>query len=152
MASQEPVWLGDTDDNRLRLSIVGYEFPSKRCSWDANWLLVHAVVQHGSEQWEFTNPCLLTTELLELIDWLRAIPDPDNQSISFLEPLLAFQYDTDEPRCIRLTLRGEALPEGQFSEGVRWGEGLRLTLRADAETRNRFVEHLVAEARAFPER
>jgi hypothetical protein len=81
---------------RFELTIQDYQFPGMvgaRHDLDPEWLRVKANVECDDGTWEFTDPCLLTSELASLAAWLREAPVGGPQrDISFLEPNLRFEH------------------------------------------------------------
>lgn len=145
-------WLGTPSEARLGLAIIGYEFPghAKPGDLDANWLVVGACVECDLGCWSFTDPCLTTTELTSLIEWLKAFPSPT--PISFLEPPLAFACSDDDPRRMTVRLRGEAIRPGLVDEDSRWHDGVDVPLRVTPASVADFVNRLLRRAKTFPAR
>ena len=82
------------DDFCFELLIVGYEFPEiGQAEYDSNWLDVKIVVRHPQGDWSTNDAALLTYEVSELADWLRAIGTgrAETREMTFLEPCLSFQ-------------------------------------------------------------
>src|SRR4051794_27104860 len=79
-------------DGSLRLTVTGYQYPGAAEWWDANWLQVRAAVRHPRGAWEATAPCVLTTDLPEIADWLEALAvgRPAAPNLEFIEPNLRF--------------------------------------------------------------
>jgi hypothetical protein len=103
----------------LRMSVVGYQFPDLPGSrglfdHDANWLVALGEASDGERAWAFRDPCLLTTEARNLVDWLHAVANdrPADDAIDFTEPNLEFRL-TSPPGAqpvIRVTFRLESRP------------------------------------------
>lgn len=77
------------------LTILGYQFPYLTDTpYDSNWLQVQARAHMAGFTWVASDPCLLTYELQELINWLQALADGQqvDDSIGFTEPELSFQH------------------------------------------------------------
>jgi hypothetical protein len=117
------------------LRIDGYEFPGRNVSdhdkdFD-NWLIMHGRVELPPHEWEFRHPCLLLGELGSLIRWLESLPAEQPADIDFIEPLLAFGWDTADGNAgeLALTLRGEAVPQYALSSDERCGGGIVLRWR-----------------------
>lgn len=101
--------LHSADGTRVRLRLVGYQFPNASGE-DANWLIVGGRVRLADGRaWTFTDPALLTWEARELGTWLTGaaygqvtvvpqdqaavLPDGDETpegAAIFVEPNLAF--------------------------------------------------------------
>lgn len=106
-----------------------------------------------ADDWSFTDPCLLTSEFGQLIDWFEALPSPELPQISFMEPLLSFEAVSDDsPWTVRVHLSAEAVPESIVPSPDRWSEGIELVLETDANNRDRFVAALNHDLRNFPPR
>ena len=86
--------LDRSDDFSFELVIVGYQFPELADGEDdSNWLNVKIVVRHPQGAWSAVDPALLTYEVSELVDWLRALSSGDRETLEmyFLEPCLSFR-------------------------------------------------------------
>src|SRR5512139_2745222 len=84
-----------TDEAFFRLTLLGYQNADPQGdTLDDNWLRVRvdAAGPHGA--WSVVDPCLLTSEVNHLIDWLAeddAQRGAQRPAISFLEPMLLFR-------------------------------------------------------------
>lgn len=152
-SSSPPPFLGIPGCDRLALRALQYEFPAHTSpgDYDSNWLRIQGWVERVDGRWKFNDPCLLTHELAELIEWLRALPSPPSDSIDFLEPLLAFSTSEHDEWTIRVQLRAEAVPESVGGE-QRWREGVTLELVTTPEQRDRIVAELEADLAKYPPR
>lgn len=95
--------LDGAEDRSLELTVAGYQFPDigtpgsatgqDGFHYDANWLVIAGHVNDGQHSWTFRDPCLLTTEALELARWLDAAADvsTDLEAADFIEPNLDFR-------------------------------------------------------------
>lgn len=97
-----------TENNkRLYFNITGYQFPNATSSneeynYDANWLNCEIKYSEGDFNETYTDPCLLTYELEELIDAISKILD-DTESIfisDFMEPYLKISIAKVEDKVI----------------------------------------------------
>ncbi|NRA57719.1 MAG: hypothetical protein HRU13_06335 [Phycisphaerales bacterium] len=105
------------------------------------------------DDWLFVDPCLLTSEFANLIDWFESLPSPGSPQISFMEPLLAFEVKSGDPTwTVRARLRAEAVPESVVPGPDRWDEGIELQLEIDGNNRDRFVSALKDDFEKFPPR
>lgn len=105
------ILLGSADE-RIELSIVGYQYPDAKPSdwYDANWLMVRLKV--GSA-WESVDPAMLTTEAGEVAGWLRrAAVGLAEPTLEFIEPVLVFRVEEDDigDRFYSLQVSMEMLP------------------------------------------
>ncbi|MFD7342510.1 hypothetical protein ACFV98_42155 [Streptomyces violascens] len=103
-----------------------YQFAAVRGdSYDDNWLVIDGTVMTPEGSWFFAEPCLLTSEALQVAAWLRAVaagtvdvtePDAEGElspDTWFIEPVLAFSLaDRSEggTAVIRVHLSLEAAP------------------------------------------
>jgi len=88
------------------LEIVGYEFPNIIDKYyDSNWLMVKVGVTTEDKKWFAIDPCVLTFEVDELIDWFENVKNESiqYQKIVFIEPFLKFERL--EGDCSQLILR-----------------------------------------------
>ena len=110
--------LVDGQGTYLDLDIVGYQFtdpdqgansPSLTFS-DCNWLMVRGwiTLPAPGHTWEFWDPCLNTTELMNLADWFSKISaSPIPRVISFMEPNLRLSFSPLPSPTIKVTLSHE---------------------------------------------
>lgn len=145
--------LGTPGLNRFGMAILRYESPQHRapCDTDSNWLVVQGEVNRGNDSWTFTDPCLLTGELQQLIAWL-AQPPRAKSSICFTEPLLRFAWPTDATEPLTVQLRGEAVPERMLAGRARWDEGITLDLIVSPQQLRTFASGLAEDLRRCPPR
>jgi hypothetical protein len=108
----------------FQLEVMGYQFPAiLNDPYDSNWLVIRIEVEHPKGHWEAQAPCLLTSELAKLADWLEAIdreeyPKPVMQ---FIEPNLSFHIiepDRDSRR-LRIYFELEMRPEWSQEWGIQ---------------------------------
>lgn len=81
------------------MSLVGYQFPElEDVEYDSNWLNVKIAVNDQGDKWSTIDPALLTYEVQDLIDWLRAVSARkyDNRELVFMEPCLSFRLSPPE--------------------------------------------------------
>lgn len=81
------------DNNSFTLTIMGYQFPHLvNVQYDSNWLNVKVDVRQEQGNWSATDPCVLTYEVGELINWFRAVSagNYNERQLEFLEPFLKF--------------------------------------------------------------
>lgn len=99
--------------NAFTLELVGYEFPDGNNYYDANWLMVAGSVRCQAGYWQFRDPCLLTSEVEELIQFLAAVAtgEAPAQEIGFIESNLYFTMTESDYLRIYFTL--EAAPPWQ---------------------------------------
>lgn len=83
-------------DNNLKYSLMieGYQYPELETGWDGNWLLIYSKVEYQNVNFERSDPCLVTSEVENIINWFRCISSgsvPEHTNLSFTEPNLEFQ-------------------------------------------------------------
>jgi len=82
------------EQDRLDFAIAGYQFPDNHDGdYDSNWLMVRLEVDSRLGSWSVTEPCLLTRELVELVDAAAKAAEGrvyDTAELRFIEPNLAF--------------------------------------------------------------
>ena len=110
----------------IDFNVIGYEFPhekpsKKEFNYDANWL--NLIINYRDEKKDktYTENCLLTTELSDLINVFQKIIKGDKNSYisDFLEPYLSicitkvdefiifgfsFVYDTCGKKCSKISI------------------------------------------------
>ncbi|MFF2773085.1 hypothetical protein ACFVUP_38910 [Streptomyces bacillaris] len=92
----------------VELAIEGYQFPEMApiagsFDHDANWLQVRGAFSMNSVEWSFVDPCLMTVEAQELLDWLRAVSEGGSpEELWFTEPNLTFGLDESDPEGVLL--------------------------------------------------
>lgn len=138
--------LRSTDGATMTLCPAGYQFPyngppTAGMDTDANWLVIKGLVTLPTgESFAFKDPCLLTTEALELGHWFKEAamglieptdrPDEDEGLLAFLEPNLAFSVgalDQDKVT-LRVHLSLEASPPWSDQEAELFETFLSLRL------------------------
>jgi hypothetical protein len=81
---------------RFALSVEDYQFPGMVGApgdFDPEWLRIHGRFECENGTWEFSDPCLLTSELTSLAEWLREVPvGGPKRELSFLEPNIRFEH------------------------------------------------------------
>jgi hypothetical protein len=106
------VKLLSTEGFGLDLDVTGYQYPELADPDDGNWLRVVGRVEHPRGGWRFDDPCLTTSELVQLAGWFDGVangaPDPD--AGSFIEPNLAFSWTAAPQPLIHVTLAYESAP------------------------------------------
>jgi hypothetical protein len=81
-----------TDEAFFRLTLQGYQNADPQGDpLDDNWLRVRVDAAGPQGAWSVVDPCLLTNEVYQLIDWLADGGDASRPAISFLEPMLLFR-------------------------------------------------------------
>lgn len=84
------------ENKSINFNIIGYEFPDrkptkKEFDYEANWLNLEVVYCDKNENKTYTDSCLLTYELSDLINAFQEIINGDEDSYvsNFLEPYLS---------------------------------------------------------------
>ncbi len=78
-------------NNSLRLAIEGYQFPGSHAPYDNEWLMITGDVSCAEGAWSFRDPCLMSSELSMLADFLSiSEPKADTFAGPFLEPYVWF--------------------------------------------------------------
>jgi hypothetical protein len=102
----------------LKLKIEGYQYPDDFTNhYDVNWLMVsiQVKVSISNLNWTKTDPCLLTSEVEELIHWLDRVAYSDKsieKTFIFYEPALSFEYEiiSDTQKKLTIIFDHEFLP------------------------------------------
>ena len=97
----------ERDEFSFELLIVGYQFPELAdAEYDSNWLNVKIIVRHPEGDWSARDPALLTYEVQELAEWLRAVGSGgrETQEMAFLEPCLSFRVRSGDKRTDELEI------------------------------------------------
>jgi len=112
----KPMRLVSSDGNLVTLEVLGYEFGHGPDWHDSNWLVVSGTVGDQHKSWSFRDPCLLTTEALNLADWFIRAADPSGtvDELDFFEPTLSMERlkASVEAIVIRVRLSPEVVPKG----------------------------------------
>ncbi|MCG7963983.1 MAG: hypothetical protein N0E54_14880 [Candidatus Thiodiazotropha taylori] len=105
----------------FELTIDSYEYPSALDYDDANWLTVRITAVDDGVSWKAKDNCLLTYELVELREWIKAIISNKNvdSKLSFLEGEFSVSYDVSR-NVLNIHLDFVFHPKG---EGYVYGEG-----------------------------
>ena len=92
-------------EKKMVISIDSYQYSDKKSKegkfdYDANWLDVAVTYFNGSDVFRDVDPCLLTTELNEIVDNLEKIISKEEESYisDFLEPYLRIVFARDGER------------------------------------------------------
>ena len=89
---------------RLRLSIIGYQFPNEHSD---DWLFVRLEVEHQGESYDRIDPALEATELPEIHAWFKALSTrilPKWANLSFTEPCLEFRFLRSKESSVRIAV------------------------------------------------
>ena len=157
-----------TGSSRFNLTVLGYQFPSltpHTDPYDANWLMVKLHVNTDAARWTLIDPCLLTSELRALAEWLSRVAEREPRvvtgvtygqrgmdALTFIEPNVAFSvadYPSEDSAVIRVHLSFVSLDGGSESDEM-YGEHVDLELRRDAILEA--VTALEADMQRYPER
>ncbi|HOZ18772.1 MAG TPA: hypothetical protein PLF04_10650 [Candidatus Fermentibacter daniensis] len=95
------------DGARLELDVEGYQFPANVESplpeVDLNWLVIRVdASDSGGHSWVASDPCLLSTELCDLAEWLSRHSSDGGAfpSIQFMEPCLRMEVESAGDRSV----------------------------------------------------
>lgn len=104
--------------SEFTMEIEGYAYPFAQDDWDANWLQVKITIKdiENAIDFEQSDPCLLTMELVDLYEWLSNIEKSKKgeTNLKFMEPNMSFSYTED---ILHIILRYAFNPSGNF-EGI----------------------------------
>jgi hypothetical protein len=104
------------ESTQIELEVESYQFPEfSDEKYDSNWLIIKGTVKYAEEQWTFRDPCLLTWEAEEIVEWLEALSSGHDtaEDLTFIEPTISFRQ-LHNTLCVTLWL--EALPR---ADGLR---------------------------------
>jgi hypothetical protein len=143
-------------DGALELTLVGYQFPHfATVPWDSNWLNVRVRVQHPRGNWTAQDPCLLTSDVAELADWLDAVAArrEEDAEHGFMEPNLLFRSGTDaeEHRFVRVYFELELRPTWAPFDGTPM-EDLFLDFPAEPSQLANAAQSLREQLARYPQR
>jgi hypothetical protein len=85
----------------LKMEVIGYQFPAfEKEPYDADWLNIKIQVKHPKGNWKAIDPCLLTFEIKQLIEWFEKICEEKGveKHLYFTEPCLEFEILKDKLR------------------------------------------------------
>lgn len=120
--------LTDASGQGFVLAVDSYQFPPVADLHDANWLVIRGEVRAQGRSWEFTEPGLLTWELGELAEALKAAARGSTGSLRTTEGVLGLDWTPDR---LELRLGTSGLPEDTSGLDVREdadGRALRLAV------------------------
>jgi len=144
----------ESDDGvTLRLEVEGYQFLHPQQRSDLNWLDIRITVASGNKQWSAVSPCLLTSELQELADWLEALASgrkpPDRPR--FMEQNLEIET-VEDLQPMRIRIRFE--PDGPDTNPPWATELLRngLEFAASPDSLRSAADALRRQLKRFPHR
>jgi len=120
-------------ETRFDLDIAGYQFPSAPGGdYDSAWLRVQGNVQSGQLVWKFDDPCILTSELVSLADWLARVPVMLRGSeLEFLEPNLRFAWLFENGQGVLSVYFSQHTAPPGASEDERFGDGYAIRFPVD---------------------
>ena len=138
------------NNKRLKLSILGYEFPGgKGDMYDVNWLVVGVAYDDGSLSFRQKDSCLLSYELEELTEALDGIVEGRETGTiqTFMEPYLSFAV-TGVGELYAVQIRFVYDTSGQWKAvGVCQGMDLRALAEMNAELKRMSARFSRREAR-----
>lgn len=146
----------ETKHNSFSFEITGYQFPQITEGYDANWLIIGFNVSTRQYQWQISNSCLLTWDVICLMNWLRKIAHDEPlpyEEFTGLEIDLSIQYrgKEDEQYKLRIKLRYGCIPlEIIEKEGI--DKRIRLDFKVDAEGLERMADAIEKEIKCYPPR
>jgi len=146
-------FLEDPRVGRFEFAIIQYEFPELTAELhsdtDANWLVVECRVVCEQARWIFREACLLTQEVIELIDWFRhpARPDP----LGFMEPLLEFEWNRADSRSLVIRFSHEAAPPW-IALDQRACRSFEMRFKLEGDAAVSFAESVFQMLQRFPPR
>ena len=139
-----------SDASSLGLKISGYQFPKElHDPYDSNWLMIAGKVTLEGRYWSFLDPCLLTTEVSQLADWLEAVVSNDavQNDCGFIEPNLHFIRTNKN--IIRINLSLEARPPWADKDDHETEYGFEMPITSGLLT---VAADLRGQLKKFPER
>ena len=142
--------LTDAAGHSLTVELTGYRhFVAHDNDFDANWVQVKIHATDGTHEVSARAPAFLAWEIVELIDWLRGVPDGRARAgFCGYEPLLQFEYDPETPDAGITAFLSRAFLPPEVLRVDEWP----LRLSVGLEHVRAFADELEAEARAYPVR
>ena len=103
-------------DRALTLVVDSYQFPGNtNNNYDNQWLMISGAVRCPLGAWAFREPCLMSSELLELAARLESGYGPDSPGFAItIEPVLDIAWIAAGQ--VRVVFRLEAAPSWDYSE------------------------------------
>lgn len=142
-------------ETSLYLTLEGYQFPSCRNEpYDADWLNVKIRASHPKGNWSATQPCLLTWEVIELVEWFKSLANdgPLHSRKSFIEPELSFEWLMQPNGLLRVYLDYELRPPWSPYHGPHEEPEFFLQCAISKKGLDLLSSSLAAEAARFPVR
>ncbi len=109
--------LKSTDRTELTFLIVSYEFPNIKSGIDSNWLKLNLQIKGRGINLNETDPCLLTTELNDLVRWLMRLMLGNIETNQYWETLkgnITFEFGGKKENVFLLRI----YPRDNFSVGI----------------------------------
>ena len=136
------------------LLVIDYEFPDiVDDEWDSNWLLIETKAKLEGKSWAVIDPCLLTWEVLWLVNWLEAISygDLSIDEVNFLEPNLHFRLEGHKNKQIVIGVFFELENKPKWLEATGEDE-VFIDLNLSPEKIYAWVNELKKQRHKFPPR
>jgi hypothetical protein len=150
------VQLTEPDGDRLKLEVLGYQFPHEKTdSNDANWLLIGLEASNNRGTWRSTDPSLDTSEVSYLAEWLEALSlNHDVESeLHFTEPNLSFELVARSDGSVRLRAWFELESRPVWARSAFVGDrDANVDLTVPVRDLKAAADSLRADLRRFPAR
>lgn len=89
----------ESPENTIKLRVLGYEYPSSRCYYDGNWLMIEIEANTQDVCWVKKSSSLTAFEMVKLYNWFVGLrPMSGEQRIEFIEGDIYFSFNRDEER------------------------------------------------------
>lgn len=147
----------DCDGHGIELGVVNYQFPDdahegKRRSW----LIIEGTAHCPQGAWTFRWQALTPEDAVVLATWLRDIArapggrQPEDRSLEFIEPNLAFTADRADARHITLEIRLDLEFSPPWRKRNQAGDPFTVVCRITPEALLRATTEWTAEIAPYP--
>lgn len=142
---------------RMTLGVLGYSYPFSKDAWDANWLEIKITIKDYEHLIDFENSdaCLTTMDIVTLKDWLTVIQKEDKvkiKTLSFMEPNISFEYD--DACVLNIDLRYDFNPNMDYEKTPKenLGDSYRLSFKKSELDLLSVIKSLEISIKAFPQK
>ncbi|MHB1457312.1 MAG: WapI family immunity protein [Armatimonadota bacterium] len=153
----------NTDFFELHIDRFQFDYSEKMSRYyDLEWLIITIKASKSERTWKATSPCLIYTEIKDLVRWFHRIIHHDKSSeidnlhrkISFMEPNIELEFigKANDDFVVRVSVDYEFRPKWAPMDYEKNREPLFIDLTTDYETLVQASDSLLKELAMLPDR